>query len=206
MTPTTTEARIGEEALAYARTHKKVVAKRLTTPTIYLPEEDPVSVFMAGSPGAGKTEASIELLKEIGDTPILRIDPDELRSEFPAYTGANAWLFQKAVPVLVDSIHDMALEQRQSFLLDGTLSRYEVALRNINRSLKRKRTVQIRLLFQTVPACRPPRAGPCRQGGRALRAARGWRRPRHSAGRLWHSAEQKTAPMFAIAPICAITS
>ena len=120
MALTEQEARIEQEALDYARAQKKAIARRLTDPEIYLPEENPVSVFMAGSPGAGKTEASIELLDKIG-APVIRIDPDELRHEFPGYSGDKAWLFQKAVSVLVDRIHDAALEQRQSFLLDGTL-------------------------------------------------------------------------------------
>lgn len=141
------EIQVEEGALEYARANKKNIANRLTDPTVYLPEKDPVSVFMAGSPGAGKTEASIELIAKIG-TPVIRIDPDELRSEFAAYSGENAYLFQKAVSVLVDKIHDSALEQSQSFLLDGTLSRYELARKNIERSLKRKRTVQILYVYQ----------------------------------------------------------
>ena len=141
------EIRVEQEALEYARAQKKIIARRLTDLTVYLPEKDPVSVFMAGSPGAGKTEASIELIAKIG-TPVIRIDPDELRSEFPAYNGENTYLFQKAVSVLVDRIHDNALDQSQSFLLDGTLSRYDLARKNIERSLKRKRTVQILYVYQ----------------------------------------------------------
>ncbi len=148
MKSTDDESRIEQEALEFARAHKRGISKRLTNPAIYLANKDPVSVFMAGSPGAGKTEASLELLEKIGDPTVIRIDPDELRGEFPAYTGANAWLFQKGVSVLVDRIHDLALEQNQNFLLDGTLSNYEVALRNIARSLKRSRTVQILYVYQ----------------------------------------------------------
>lgn len=87
------------------------------------------------------------MIEKIG-TPVIRIDPDELRNECPGYNGENAWLFQKAVSVLVDRIHDAALEQSQSFLLDGTLSRYDLARKNIERSLKRKRTVQILYVYQ----------------------------------------------------------
>ena len=76
------ESRIEQEALEFARAHKKVISKRLTDPSIYLANKDPVSVFMAGSPGAGKTEASMELLKKIGDPTVLRIDPDELAANF----------------------------------------------------------------------------------------------------------------------------
>lgn len=148
MNLTEEEVAIQREALEFAKKNKKVIAKRLTDPQKFPPEENPVSVFMAGSPGAGKTESSIELLNKFSGTPIIRIDPDELRSEFKQYTGKNAWLFQAAVSVLVDKIHDLVLEQKQSFLLDGTLSRYEIANKNIKRSLGKKRTVQILYVYQ----------------------------------------------------------
>ena len=147
------EKKIEEEALAFAREHKKEIARRLTDPNRFIPEDDPVSVFMAGSPGAGKTEASIELLAavEADGAEILRIDPDDLRYEFPNYEGGNSWLFHKAVSVLVEKIHDMALKQKQSFLLDGTLSNYEKAEQNIARSLKKGRVVQIADRGRTGP-------------------------------------------------------
>lgn len=123
---------------------------RLTEKSRFMPEEKPVSVFMAGSPGAGKTEASIELLASIKEdgVEILRIDPDDLRNEFADYTGNNAWLFQSGVSVLVEKIHDLALKQKQSFLLDGTLSNYQKAELNISRSLRKKRAVQILYVYQ----------------------------------------------------------
>ena len=148
MTPE--EERIANEAWDYAKQHRTEIARRLTDPRIYLPETNPVSVFMAGSPGAGKTEASIELinLKGADGAKVLRIDPDELRETLPRYNGANSWLFQRAVIPIVEKIHDLALEQKQSFLLDGTLSSYKVAEKNIQRSLKRGRTVQILYVYQ----------------------------------------------------------
>ncbi len=93
------EKRLQDEAIAYAKAHRTAIARRITDPEIHPPEAAPVTVFMAGSPGAGKTEASIELLEMFGSNggQVLRIDPDELRAEFPGYTGGNAWLFQKSV-------------------------------------------------------------------------------------------------------------
>ena len=144
---------IKNEAIRFARKNKKEIAKRLTNPQVFLPDQEPVSVFMAGSPGAGKTEASKALLDELENVEksrkVLRIDPDELRSEFEHYSGDNAWLFQPAVSILVDKIHDLALKQRQSFILDGTLSNYEKAVNNIDRSIKKKRQVQILYVYQT---------------------------------------------------------
>lgn len=132
------QEKIKQAAVDSAKANKKAIAKRLTDPARFPAEENPVSVFMAGSPGAGKTEASIELLAKLASdgAEVLRIDPDELRSEFAGYSGDNSWLFQGAVSILVEKIHDMALDQKQSFLLDGTLSKYEIAKRNIERSLK----------------------------------------------------------------------
>lgn len=79
---------------------------------------------------------------------ILRIDPDDLRDHFPGYTGNNSWLFQRAVSIVVDKIHDLMLNQRQSFILDGTLSRLGVARKNVQRSLRRGRAVQIFYVYQ----------------------------------------------------------
>lgn len=150
MEMTADEKRIEQEALEYAKEHRTEIARRLTDPAIFVPEANPVSVFMAGSPGAGKTEASIALLnlKSADGAKVLRIDPDELRAELPGYTGENAWLFQRAVIPIVERIHDLALKQKQSFLLDGTLSSYGVAEKNTQRSLEKARTVQILYVYQ----------------------------------------------------------
>lgn len=56
------EKQIEQNALKFARENKKAIAKRLTCIKEYPPEKDPVSVFMAGSPGAGKTESAKVLL------------------------------------------------------------------------------------------------------------------------------------------------
>ncbi len=144
------EKAIEEKALQFARANKKSIAKKYTDKNVYCAEENPVSVFMAGSPGAGKTEVSKEFLNQIGQTdcPTIRIDPDDLRGEFEDYTGDNSHLFQRAVAVLVEKIHDKVLDQKQSFLLDGTLSNFEKADQNISRSLNKRRLVQILYVYQ----------------------------------------------------------
>jgi len=78
----------------------------------------------------------------------VRIDGDELRSLFPEYTGCNSSLFQGAVSLIVEKIHDLVLYQKQSFVLDGTFSKYKKAVDNINRSLKKNRIVLIFYLYQ----------------------------------------------------------
>ncbi|MCF6263902.1 MAG: zeta toxin family protein [Xanthomonadales bacterium] len=146
----TSQQQTQKNALTFARKNKKAIARDFTDKAIYSPEDEPVSVFMAGSPGAGKTEASIALIEDLsaGGMQVLRIDPDELRNHFPEYCGSNSWLFQGAVSILVERIHDLVLKQKQSFLLDGTLSNYDIAARNIARSLKKGRVVQILYVYQ----------------------------------------------------------
>ncbi|KAA0020749.1 Zeta toxin [Salinicola corii] len=137
-------------AVDFAKKNKKKIARRITDKKIFPREKKPASVFMAGSPGAGKTEASLELLQSFHNEGgrVLRIDPDELRHEFEWYTGDNSWLFQYAVSILVSKVHDFALEQSQSFILDGTLSSLNIAMENVERSLGRGRFVQILYVYQ----------------------------------------------------------
>ena len=141
-----TDEDIKEAAIAFAKANKKAIARRLCAKDQYPPEKDPVSIFMAGSPGAGKTEASIELIDAVG--PTIRIDPDELRSEFPMYAGGNAHLFQGGVSIVVDKMLDLVFDHDQSFLLDGTLTNEPKACYNIDRSLKHKRAVQVLYVYQ----------------------------------------------------------
>jgi len=147
---TNEEARIRDEALQFIRENRPRLARELTDPDVYPFESEPVSVFMAGSPGAGKTEASIELLAGLDGKapPVLRVDPDELRELIPGYGGGNAWLFQEAVSLLVERVVDLAFKQRQSFLLDGTLSSHRVAEKNIHRSIRKGRSVEIIYVYQ----------------------------------------------------------
>jgi len=114
-----------------------------------------VSVFMAGSPGAGKTEMSkksIEIIERDPDAKayekITRIDPDDIREKLPLYNGKNSHLFQAACSIAVDRIHDYVLKNNFDFLLDGTFSNYNKARENIYRSVKRKRLVFIYYVYQ----------------------------------------------------------
>ena len=142
------DSRIKEDAENYARENKKSIAKDKILK--YISESDPISVFMAGSPGAGKTEASVQLIIKLTGKKdsILRIDPDELRDVFKEYNGKNSNLFQHATSILVEKIHDLAIDKKQSFIFDTTFSKIEKATNNIKRSLDHKRLVQIIYVYQ----------------------------------------------------------
>jgi len=143
-----TEQLIYDAAVSFARKNKKQIAKHVIGANNFLPEKTPVSVFMAGSPGAGKTEASKALIDRL-EAQVLRIDPDELRDQFEQYDGTNSRLFQGGISILVDKLHDEALKKGLSFILDGTLWNYERAKKNIERSLKKDRFVQILYVYQS---------------------------------------------------------
>jgi len=120
---------------------------RFCDPIKYPDDSHPTSVFMAGSPGAGKTEFSKRLLTKIGQG-VIRIDPDEIRDLIPQYTGGNAHLFQYAVNIGVDKIFYHALAHNQNFILDGTMANFKKAYENIERTLKQRDFVEIFYLFQ----------------------------------------------------------
>lgn len=138
-------------ALAFAKENRKRIAQERTDIKKYRPDEKPVTVFMAGSPGAGKTEFSknvISILEKNNEHKVIRIDGDDIRREIPGYTGSNSYLFQGAVSLIVEKIHDFVLSQKQSFVLDGTFSKYEKAIDNIKRSLDKGRKVFVFYVYQ----------------------------------------------------------
>lgn len=143
-----------EIAVNYAKKHKKEIAIKETSIELYKSEKDPTSVFMAGSPGAGKTESSKWLLKKLsgGDDvqKVLRIDTDDLRLYFDScgYDGRNSHIFQYPASILVSKIHDLALSNSQSFIFDGTFANLDRARENIQRSLNKNRMVQILYVYQ----------------------------------------------------------
>lgn len=142
---------IQSNALAFARENRKQIAKELTDLNKYRPDDVPVSVFMAGSPGAGKTEFSkniISILEKNNEHQVIRIDGDDVRPLLPGYTGSNSYLFQGAISLIVEKIYDCVLSQKQSFVFDGTFSKYEKAADNIKRSLDKGRRVFIFYVYQ----------------------------------------------------------
>ncbi len=144
------DAEIEQVAIEFAKAHKKEIAKELTSKNRFPPDARPVSVFMAGSPGAGKTESSRRLIERFSSDghSILRIDADDLRPRFSGYTGKNSTLFQYATSILADKMQDLAIDHRQNYVFDGTFTNLERARENIERSLKHDRVVQILYVYQ----------------------------------------------------------
>lgn len=137
-----------QEAITFIKKHERALIAQFASLDDF-PREDvaPVSIFMAGSPGAGKTEISKRLIESFQQKPV-RIDADEIRGIIPQYTGTNSDVVQAAASLGVEKLYDIALKQRQNLILDGTLARSDKARSNIARSLKRGRSVQVFFVYQ----------------------------------------------------------
>ena len=62
-----------QPALTWAKAHKKQFLEKLIADSGVEPQDNPSAIFMAGLPGAGKTELSKNLIKVSG-IPFVRID------------------------------------------------------------------------------------------------------------------------------------
>ena len=113
------ELKIEAEAIEYIKSHKKEILERFCPADLCHSVDNPTSLFMAGSPGAGKTEISKSFMKRFEDIPV-RIDADEIRSMCPGYVGTNAHLFQKAANKGVNTLYDHALHENINCIMDGT--------------------------------------------------------------------------------------
>ncbi|RLV57863.1 Zeta toxin [Parashewanella curva] len=142
------EQEIELRAIEFAKKNRTRIGRELSDSKKFPADEQPVSIFMCGSPGAGKTEASKVFLEAFADTSIIRLDPDELRDYFEDYTGNNSYLFQKGVSFIVERTLDFIFKNNQSFVLDGTFSNFNIACKNIDRSLNRERSVLIIFVYQ----------------------------------------------------------
>lgn len=135
-----------EESFAWIKLNKNKVTREFTSAAELVADVQPTTLFMAGSPGAGKTEVSKRLIEKFKQRPI-RIDADEIRIICPGYTGSNAHLFQKAATKGVHILYDYALDKNFNVILDGTFA-YGDALKNIERSLEHGRKIEIYFVYQ----------------------------------------------------------
>jgi predicted ABC-type ATPase len=130
----------------WARTNKKKIAREFIRNIGHETSEYPAAIFTAGLPGAGKTEFTKELLKDISDR-ALRIDMDEIASLIEGYNPKTADLFRSGASIILDKIYDEVLKAKLDFVMDGTLS-HPKALDNIKRALDKGYRVKIYFIHQ----------------------------------------------------------
>lgn len=147
------EQKVAEEAKRFAKSKefRHHLIEKFADPGVYTANEIPVTILMAGSPGAGKTEFSknfIEIFEPLFKIKIVRIDADEIRMLLPQYTGANSYVVHGAASLGVEKLYDHVLHNKQHVIIDGTFANYEKSVSNIEHSLKKNRMVIIFYIFQ----------------------------------------------------------
>ena len=136
-----------EEAKKFIKKNKKLLIEKFASPDLYKPTVNPVTIFMAGSPGAGKTEFSKNLAKMLNKK-LVRIDADEIRGIIPQYNGRNSDIVQGASSIGVEKLYDHILAKKLEAIVDGTFSKYNVSYKNVKRSLDHSRPVVIFYIYE----------------------------------------------------------
>lgn len=187
------ELKIQQEAIKYINSHKDELIERFVISKKPM-RLDLLTFFMAGSPGAGKTEFSrryvlekidktnqkvINRLQKMGvdiedvDTFFIRIDVDEIRDFLPQYqktdiqncTVGNAHIVQKAANKGLDILRQYCFSNSISFLHDGTFANYKTMKELVNKSLRAGRDVQIFYIYlDPLVAWEFTRARECLEG------------------------------------------
>jgi len=132
-----TDKDIPDLAMRYVKEKKKELV-RINLP---VQEKGDNAFFMAGSPGAGKTE----FVKTSFDDDINIIEADRIRKTMPYYKGNNSYLFQRASSKAVNILLEHCFKYHLPFVLDGNFAILKNQQENIYRCLKRD--YQVTLLF-----------------------------------------------------------
>lgn len=131
---------------AWARANKKSIAREFIRKIDHQASSSPAGVFTAGLPGAGKTEFTKELLRDISDKP-LRIDMDEIACLIEGYSPRSANIFRSGASIILEKIYDEILKAKLDFVLDGTFS-HPKAIDNVKRALDKGYTVKVYFIHQ----------------------------------------------------------
>ncbi|MFA6392601.1 MAG: zeta toxin family protein [Candidatus Paceibacterota bacterium] len=137
-----------KDSIKYVKDNRKLIQERFADIRKYPSVENPVSIFLAGSPGAGKTEFAHRFIKD-SQKPVVHIDPDEIRKIISIIcNNSNATLLQRASALGVEKVYDCVIKNNQDVILDGTLIDYDKAFVNIERSIKHNRVIHIYYIYQ----------------------------------------------------------
>lgn len=126
--------------------NKRKFVKRIVAEAGVEPDAEPAGIFMAGLPGAGKTELSRNIIADAGVSP-LRIDMDEIAEMLPGYKPENADEFRKPATQILSELFSYALKHNLNFVMDGTFGSKQ-ATPNIERSLNHGFGVKIIYAYQ----------------------------------------------------------
>lgn len=140
-----------EKAKKWIKENKQLLFDKFADKGIHEPDNVPMTFFMAGSPGAGKTEFSrglINMWEKNSDEKFVKIDADAIRWLIPGYNGSNTDIFKGASTKGVDILYNYVLKNRLNAVMDSTFAFYNTARTNVERALKKERFIDIFYVFQ----------------------------------------------------------
>lgn len=136
------------DAKKFIKDKKKLLIEKFAKLESFPSKDNPFSIFMAGSPGAGKTEFSKAFIQSNPSISAVRIDADEIKEIIPQYNGHNSNIVQGASALGVEKIYDFVLKNNQNVIVDGTFAKYKISYNNVKRSIKKNRIVGVFYIYQ----------------------------------------------------------
>ncbi len=108
--------------MRWVKNHKRQFAAKFIRESGAVPDpEHPSCIFMAGLPGAGKTEFSKSIISEL-DINVVRIDMDEIATMIGGYKPEDADMYRSGATALQNEIYQLCKKGYYPFIMDGTLS------------------------------------------------------------------------------------
>jgi predicted ABC-type ATPase len=108
-------------AINWAKDNWKEVLDSLIKEYKPVSSNNPAASFMAGAPGAGKTEYSTRLVSAFSSKPLI-IDVDKIKTFIPEYDGTNTDDVKDGAMKILEKILDYSIKNGLPLLLDGTFS------------------------------------------------------------------------------------
>lgn len=103
------------------------------------------TIFLAGSPWAGKTEWIDSFLDK--DKYVI-LDSDEYRKKFDGYVWINAEEFQRYASRVMDKMFSFCMKNNLNVIVDGTFWNRKIIEQNIFQCIKRNRVFMVALILQ----------------------------------------------------------
>ena len=130
----------------WIRKHKREFINSLITKSGATPDGNPSAIFMAGLPGAGKTEFSKNLISNLRLN-VVRLDMDEIAANIEGYKPEIADRYREGASSLLNGAFDIVIKRGLDFIMDGTFSS-KYAQRNVCRAINHGYSVKIIYIYQ----------------------------------------------------------
>ena len=130
----------------WLKTHKKAIINQIITSSGASSDGNLSAIFMAGLPGAGKTEFTKNLI-EFSDAKFVCLDMDKIAEQIKGYQPEHADQFREAATLILNEAFSEVLKRKLDFIMDGTFSSRYAAL-NVSRTLKHGFNIRIIYIYQ----------------------------------------------------------